>query len=493
LIHNLRLNTKISVYAIRSLHQYSSGTNTFVNSMLIKSGEIALLFLWSLLLFPPAMAQTKPTVAVLDFEARGVSTFEAATLSDRLTTELGNTDAVILVERKQMDEILKEQGLQQSGCTTKECVAQVGQLLGVQYMVSGSINRIGKTYTLEAKMFSVETGENIKSVSKTHRGEIDDLIPVMEDVAWELVGLDKRELETAAILDFEARGISQLEAGTLTDRFASELGKTGAILLVARNEMNEILEEQGYRQTGSCTSEECAAEVGALLGVKNIIKGSIGKVGMTFTIDAQIVAVATGATVKTVSKTYRGEIDGLIKEMELLAWAIVDKQPPRELLVRRSGTQAAYKPPKQKSRSGAAFRSLFIPGTGQLYSGNKTWGLVWLGGEAVLGALAYLQYQNFIQARDDYNLNLSRYNSATDVNLIAEYKALAKESHATMVDAENQFFLFGGLAGGVWVLNVIHAYLTGPTETTAYQPKPSGIALAYSPNQIQLRWTFALD
>tara|TARA_Y100000590_G_scaffold52597_2_gene55179 strand:+ start:1536 stop:2252 length:717 start_codon:yes stop_codon:yes gene_type:complete len=135
------------------------------------------------------LAQGKETVAILAFEGRGISEMEAATLTDRLMSEMVNTDAVIMVERNQMEEILQEQGFQQSGCTTAECAAEVGALLGVQNMVSGSFGKLGNTYTIDSKMFSVETGATIRSVSKTYKGEVDGLLSVIEVVAWELVGL----------------------------------------------------------------------------------------------------------------------------------------------------------------------------------------------------------------------------------------------------------------------------------------------------------------
>ena len=135
------------------------------------------------------LAQGKQTVAILDFEGRGINQMEAATLTDRLKSEMVNTDAVILVERNQMNEILQEQGLQQSGCTSSECAAEVGALLGVQNMISGSFGKLGNTYTVDAKMFSVETGATIRSSSKTHKGDVDGLLVIIEVVAWELVGL----------------------------------------------------------------------------------------------------------------------------------------------------------------------------------------------------------------------------------------------------------------------------------------------------------------
>lgn len=135
------------------------------------------------------LSSGKITVAVLDFEGRGISKLEAATLTDRLSSELANTNAVILVERGQMSEILDEQGFQQSGCTSAECAAEVGALLGVQNMISGAFGKLGNTYTIDAKMFSVESGATIKSVSKSYKGEIDGLITEIEVLAWEIVGL----------------------------------------------------------------------------------------------------------------------------------------------------------------------------------------------------------------------------------------------------------------------------------------------------------------
>lgn len=148
------------------------------------------------------IAEGKQTVALLEFEGRGISQLEAKTLTDRLMSEMVNTDAVIMVERNQMDEILNEQGFQQSGCTSSECAAEVGALLGVQNMVSGSFGKLGNSYTIDAKMFSVETGATIRTVSKTYKGPVDNLLTVIEVVGWEIVGLkapqDKLDILAAA-------------------------------------------------------------------------------------------------------------------------------------------------------------------------------------------------------------------------------------------------------------------------------------------------------
>lgn len=168
-----------------------------------------------------------------------------------------------------------------------------------------------------------------------------------------------KDKETVAVLDFEGRGISQQESQTLTDRLSSELAKTDVMILVERNQMNEILTEQGFQQSG-CTSAECAAEVGALLGVQHMIAGSFGKIGNSYTIDAKIFSVETGETEKTVNRTYKGEIDGLITEIEILAWEIMGLKAPAALLKRQKAGMQPVAGPAEPAKKGG--RGLLIVG-----------------------------------------------------------------------------------------------------------------------------------
>ena len=95
----------------------------------------------------------RPTVAILDFEGQDISVQEVQTLTERMRSEIGSTNAVRLIERKAIESIMAEQGLAQSGCVSDECAAEVGQLLGVQFMINGSIGKIGDKYTIDVKMF----------------------------------------------------------------------------------------------------------------------------------------------------------------------------------------------------------------------------------------------------------------------------------------------------------------------------------------------------
>ncbi len=450
----------------------------------------------------------KPTVAILDFEARGVSLQEVQTLSERMRTEIGNTNAVRLIERKAVDKIMEEQGFQQTGCTTDECASEVGQLLGVQYMISGAIGIMGETYTIDAKMFSVETGETIQTKSVSLKGDISGLLLEMEILAWEIVGLEaptrlklKRTGEeaktTVAVLDFEGRGISVLEAQTLTDRFNSSMNSTKKVLMVERGTMMDVLTEQGF-EADKCTSQECAAEVGAMLGVEFMISGAIGKLGDTYTIDVKMFSVATGAAENMKSVTYQGKVDGLITEIEILGWTLLGLDVPKNLLDKKRLGTTAYLAQEAKAASktqmGALVRSLMFPGLGQFYSDQRMWGFGWIAAEAVVGGLIFMNYSNYQTAYDDYNNYHTAYVNETDPALIAEYKAQSQTSYADMESANDAMKSMAGIAAAVWIANAVHAYMVGPKPgvTAAYNETPVQLAYDQQTDQFQLSLSIPL-
>ena len=59
------------------------------------------------------------TAAVLDLDAKeGISQGVVSTITDYLRTQLVNTNRFNIVTRENMDQVLKEQNFQLSGCTS---------------------------------------------------------------------------------------------------------------------------------------------------------------------------------------------------------------------------------------------------------------------------------------------------------------------------------------------------------------------------------------
>jgi len=127
-----------------------------------------------------------------------------------------------------------------------------------------------------------------------------------------------------AILNFDAINIASGDALALTERFRTEIQQLDTSrLFLDRNKVEDVLQEQGFQET-FCTDENCAVEIGNLLGVEEIIVGSIARVGATYTVNIHGIRVATGEIVHSVSRDYTTTIDEVLKRgMRELAYDYV--------------------------------------------------------------------------------------------------------------------------------------------------------------------------
>ena len=129
-----------------------------------------------LLLIPASSFSQKTPIAVLDFDAFGISDMEAAALSNRLRNELFRLGRFNVVDRGMMENILEEQDFQQTGCTSNDCLVEVGKILGAQQMVGGSVSKVGDTFTVSARLVDVASGQLLAVSDFDLRGELDDLL-----------------------------------------------------------------------------------------------------------------------------------------------------------------------------------------------------------------------------------------------------------------------------------------------------------------------------
>lgn len=98
----------------------------------------------------------KMSMAVLDLEANNTPQSIASVVSEYLRLEFYKTKRYDVVERKNLDKVLKEQQLQLSGCTTAECAVEIGKILNVHYIIVGSLNKLGNQYSIQARLVDIE-------------------------------------------------------------------------------------------------------------------------------------------------------------------------------------------------------------------------------------------------------------------------------------------------------------------------------------------------
>ena len=135
-----------------------------------------------------ALAQTVPArVGVLDFQATGISLAEAQLIGDLFTSELVASRSYDVVDRKNIEKLLGEQELQASDCTDSSCALRIGQLLAVEYMIYGSVGKLGESHVMSAQLLDVGTGR-IEASASGKFARIDDAYDAVPKVVAELVG-----------------------------------------------------------------------------------------------------------------------------------------------------------------------------------------------------------------------------------------------------------------------------------------------------------------
>lgn len=144
-------------------------------------------------LFSQAPAgDVKTNYAVVNLKSgEGVSEGESELISDRLRTELFKTGKVNMMERNQMQDILNEQGFQQSGaCTDEACLVEMGQMLGVKIMVIGSLGKLGSMFMINIRAIDVQTAQIVKVVSVDIKGDIEEVVDHLEEIARKITGTE---------------------------------------------------------------------------------------------------------------------------------------------------------------------------------------------------------------------------------------------------------------------------------------------------------------
>ena len=138
----------------------------------------------------PGFAETarKIPIAVMPLQSRTLDAEELDVLSSTLASELVSTGTVRVMERSQMEKILQEQGFQKSGaCDGSECAVEIGRILTVERILLGSVGHFGSAYSLSLRMVDVQSGEVVRSISKTLEGP-------QESILTRLVPATVREL-----------------------------------------------------------------------------------------------------------------------------------------------------------------------------------------------------------------------------------------------------------------------------------------------------------
>ena len=206
--------------------------------------KISLIIMLLLAFTMTATAQNKKMkIAVMDFKAGvGVNAAEVEGLSDMLINTLYESGKFSIVERSQINQVLKEQKFQASELTNEQ-LAEVGRILGVESVLIGTVNFLAEhknpdgsmtgEYNVDVRAVDVESGEVVttagaaKSTGSTYRSMMEkigrQLAANLMDEAPEVVVLKKGLITKSDIQDNYGNYIYYLDGQRLTNKEFMEL------------------------------------------------------------------------------------------------------------------------------------------------------------------------------------------------------------------------------------------------------------------------------
>lgn len=134
------------------------------------------------------------------------------------------------------------------------------------------------------------------------------LLLSLTSISWSL-----DSLKNIAVMEFQySEGISNKDALAISKRFEVELQQTEQFQVFERTELNEILNEQGFQQSGACDEDSCSVEVGRLIGVDHMVMGNVSLVGETYSLSVRMIDVESGSLVSSFAHDVTGDIDDVL-------------------------------------------------------------------------------------------------------------------------------------------------------------------------------------
>jgi len=214
---------------------------------------------------------TKKVLAVLDFEGNDKLKGKVdLKMADMLTTSLVKTARFEIVERNKIDKVFKEQNFGMSGMVDESTAAEVGKLLGAEYVVFGSITSATRKdidkfgYIL----VRIEVGIDVRAVNTTS-GKI-----LLSESA---IGLSESKLVTTAA------GV--IVSGAIDYNSAYADASRDAITIIG-HKIADLSPLIGFVLT--VDPNQVLIDVGEEQGVKN------GDIFVAFTVGNEIIHPATG-------------------------------------------------------------------------------------------------------------------------------------------------------------------------------------------------------
>lgn len=150
----------------------------------------------------------KMNIAVMDLKPVGIDNNTAVAASNIIRNELIKNGDFNVIERTQMDLVLKEQGIQQTGLIDQRKAIEIGKMMSAKKILIGEVNSIGTNIIITIRIVDVENGisefssqEQISDQKKLANGAV-KLVELLTDSVKR-----RYDIETRTMQGYYLRGI----------------------------------------------------------------------------------------------------------------------------------------------------------------------------------------------------------------------------------------------------------------------------------------------
>jgi TolB-like protein len=253
-----------------------------------------------------------------------------------------------------------------------------------------------------------------------------------EKLADAIMALPDGKYAQVAVLTFQETGklTKDKELGTLVAaELMTYLHKEHGLYIVERDKLDKVIKELQVQQSG-LVDDNTASKIGKMVAAQALILGTVSEAGASFIVNARVVSVETAKVMvaDNVSFPASGMVSLSKNAVEL------------------------------KSKWGAVYRSLVVPGWGQIYNNQEIKGGIYLGVTVAFFTTAIVFEVEGNQLVDDYK-------KATDPNAIKNIKKNIEDKYQI-----RNIAIYCGIA--MWAINIIDAAVFGYDASKAIAKVP---------------------
>ncbi len=147
-----------------------------------------------------------------------------------------------------------------------------------------------------------------------------------------------QDAASVASVQFDGTGLSDLETKTIYNYFMGELEKASDNPIQAQESVDQAVATLDLI-TADCYKKDCLAAAQEAVASNVLLAGTLKFAKNKYRVKVYKMDTSNPGKVKSYKIRYKGDTDGFITELEILAWKIMGKEVPGRLNAKRKPNQ----------------------------------------------------------------------------------------------------------------------------------------------------------